>query len=144
LLVLVLLLLRPRLILYNIAADQLRPILADLVEIGLDVLNPVQGNCPGMDPWDLKREFGDKLSFMGGVDTQELLPRGTVDEVRRATRRLIDGLTSDGGGYILAATHTIPPETPLDNIFALYSEAGLTREAIFDRAASVRATRDSS
>jgi len=121
----------------------LRPILADLVEIGLDVLNPVQGNCPGMDPWDLKREFGDKLSFMGGVDTQELLPRGTVDEVRRATRRLIDGLTSDGGGYILAATHTIPPETPLDNIFALYSEAGLTREAIFDRAASVRATRDS-
>jgi len=119
----------------------LRPIIADLVEIGLDVLNPVQGNCPGMDPWELKREFGGKLSFMGGVDTQELLPRGTADQVRRATRRLIDGMTSDGGGYILAATHTIPPETPLDNIFALYSEAGLSRDAIFDRAATVRARR---
>ena len=117
----------------------LRPIIADLVEMGLDVLNPIQCNCPGMDPLELKREFGAALSFMGGVDTQDLLPHGTAAEVQRATRRLIDGMTSDGGGYILAASHTIPPETPMENIFAMYAEAGLSREAIFDCAAAVRA-----
>jgi uroporphyrinogen decarboxylase len=92
-----------------------------------------------MDALELKREFGSKLSFMGGVDTQDLLPNGTADEVRRATRRLIDGMTADGGGFILAASHTIPPETPMENIFAMYAEAGLSREAIFDRAAAARA-----
>jgi len=117
----------------------LRPIIPDLIEMGLDVLNPIQCNCPGMDPLELKREFGSALSFMGGVDTQGLLPYGTVEEVRRATRRLIEGMTADGGGYILAASHTIPPETPLDNLFALYAEAGLSREEILDRAAEVRA-----
>jgi len=119
----------------------LRPIIADLVEMGLDVLNPIQCNCPGMDALELKREFGARLAFMGGVDTQELLPHGTATEVQRATRRLIDGMTCDGGGYILAASHTVPPETPLENIFTMYAEAGLGREAIFDRAAAVRAAR---
>lgn len=118
----------------------LRPIIPDLIEMGLDVLNPIQAGCPGMDPGELKREFGHELTFMGGVDTQELLPNGSVDQVRRATRRLIDGMTSDGGGYILAASHTIPPETPEENIFAMYAEAGVGREEIFDRAAYVRAT----
>lgn len=61
-----------------------------------------------------------------------------MDEVRRATRRLIDGMTADGGGYILAASHTVPPETPPENIFAMYAETGLSREEIFDRAADVR------
>ncbi|MBN2296521.1 MAG: hypothetical protein JXM70_29100 [Pirellulales bacterium] len=116
----------------------LRPIIPDLIEIGLDVLNPIQCNCPGMDALELKREFGADLSFMGGVDTQDLLPNGTAEEVRRETRRLIDGMTSDGGGYILAASHTIPPETPLENILAMYAEAGISREEIFDRAATIR------
>lgn len=116
----------------------LRPIIPDLVEMGLDVLNPVQCNCPGMDPLELKREFGASLAFMGGVDTQGLLPHGTADDVRRATRRLIDGMTAGGGGYILAASHTVPPETPEENIFAMYAEAGLSREEILDRAADLR------
>ena len=106
--------------------------------MGLDCLNPIQSNCPGMDPLDLKREFGSSLAFMGGVDTQDLLPRGTADEVYRATRRLVEGMTSDGGGYILAASHSVPPETPLENIFAMYAAAGETREAIMDRAALLR------
>lgn len=117
----------------------LRPIIEDLIEIGVDVLNPVQCNCPGMDPLELKREFGDRLAFMGGVDTQGLLPTGSVADVRRATARLIEGMTADGGGYILAASHTIPPETPDDNVFAMYAEAGISREEIFDRAADMRA-----
>ncbi len=117
----------------------LRPIIPDLVEIGLDVLNPVQAGCPGMDPLELKREFGDSLSFMGGVDTQKLLPFGTAGEVRRETEKLIQGMTAGGGGYILAASHTIPPETPDENIFALYEVAGIRREEIMDRAADIRA-----
>ena len=116
----------------------LRPIIPDLIEIGMDVLNPVQGNCPGMDPLELKAEFGDQITFMGGVDTQDLLPNGSVTEVRRATDRLLEGMTAGGGGYILAASHTIPPETPDDNIFAMYEQAGISREEIFDRAAGIR------
>jgi len=118
-----------------------RPIIPDLIEIGMDVLNPVQCTCPGMDPLELKREFGGDIAFMGGVDTQGILPNGTADDVRRATRRLIDGMTADGG-YILAASHTIPPETPDENIFAMYEEAGITREEIFDRAAQIRSGLD--
>jgi uroporphyrinogen decarboxylase len=91
-----------------------------------------------MEAIALKRDFGSQLTFMGGVDTQELLPHATADEVRNATRKLIDIMTSDGGGYILAASHTIPPETPTDNIFAMYHEAGITREEAFDRAAQIR------
>jgi uroporphyrinogen decarboxylase len=117
----------------------LRPIIPDLVEMGLDVLNPIQCNCPGMDALELKRDFGADLAFMGGIDTQGLLPNGTASEVSRATRELIDGMTADGGGYILAASHTVPPETPVDNIFAMYREAGITREQAFDRAADIRA-----
>jgi len=116
----------------------IRPIIPDLIEIGLHVLNPIQCNCPGMDPLELKREFGGQLAFMGGVDTQGLLPHGTAEDVRRATARLIEGMTADGGGYILAASHTVPPETPDDNIFAMYAEAGLSRKEIFDRAAAIR------
>jgi uroporphyrinogen decarboxylase len=116
-----------------------RAIIPDLVEMGLDVLNPIQSHCPGMDAFELKREFGARLAFMGGVDTQDLLPNGDPDEVERATARLIEGMTSDGGGYILAASHTVPPETPDENIFAMYAAAGLSREAIFDRAADIRA-----
>ncbi|MEN6334836.1 MAG: uroporphyrinogen decarboxylase family protein [Phycisphaerales bacterium] len=116
----------------------IRPIIGDLIEIGIDVLNPIQCNCPGMDPLELKKEFGRELAFMGGVDTQDLLPHGTADQVRSATAELLEGMTADGGGYILAASHTVPPETPDDNIFAMYDEAGITREEIFDKAAALR------
>jgi uroporphyrinogen decarboxylase len=92
-----------------------------------------------MDAQELKREFGDVLSFMGGVDTQNLLPFGSASEVRRETEKLIQGMTAGGGGYILAASHTIPPETPDENIFALYEVAGIGREEIMDRAADFRA-----
>ena len=118
----------------------LHDIIGDLIEIGVDVLNPVQANCPGMDPLELKKEFGEDLTFMGGVDTQHVLPHGSVDEVRRATARLVEGMTSDGGGYILAASHTVPPETPDENLFAMYAEAGLSKEEILDCAAGIRAT----
>ena len=115
----------------------LRPIIPDLIEIGVGVLNPIQYGCPGMDAASLKAEFGRDLAFMGGVDTQSVLPHGSVDEVRRATEELIETLGA-GGGYILAASHTVPPETPDENIFAMYEVAGITRQEIFDRAAAIR------
>jgi uroporphyrinogen decarboxylase len=116
----------------------IRPIIRDLIEIGIDVLNPIQCNCPGMAPLELKKEFGRDLAFMGGIDTQGVLPNGTSSQVRKVTSELLEGMTADGGGYILAASHTVPPETPDDNIFAMYDEAGITREEIFDRAAHIR------
>jgi uroporphyrinogen decarboxylase len=114
----------------------LAPIIPDLLEIGLDLLNPIQAGCPGMEPAELKRQFGSRLSFMGGLDTQGLLPFGEEAEVRRHAAGLLELFS--GGGYILAASHTIPPETPEANIFALYREAGISREEIFDRAADLR------
>jgi len=116
----------------------IRPIIGDLIEIGIDVLNPIQCNCPGMNPLELKKEFGKDLTFMGGVDTQGVLPNGTADQVREATAELLEGMISDGGGYIFAASHAVPPETPEDNIFAMYDEAGITKEEIFDKAAHIR------
>jgi uroporphyrinogen decarboxylase len=117
----------------------LRPIIPDLIEMGMDVLNPVQSTCPGMDPVSLKKEFGREITFMGGLDTQELLPHASAGEVRRETAKLIEAMTADGGGYILAASHTIPPETPDENILAMYAAAGISREEIFDQAAVYRA-----
>ena len=113
-----------------------RPIIEDLISIGVDVLNPIQCHCAGMDAADLKKTYGGHLKFMGGLDTVELLPRGTAEEVFDGTRRLIETMTADGGGFILAASHTVPPETPMKNIFAIYAAAGVSREEIFDRAAA--------
>jgi len=116
----------------------IRPIITDLIEIGVDVLNPIQCNCPGMNPLELKKEFGKNLAFMGGVDTQGVLPNGSAAQVRKATADLLKGMTADGGGYIFAASHTVPPETPDRNIFAMYDEAGISKEEIFDKAAQIR------
>jgi hypothetical protein len=98
-----------------------------LVEIGLDVLNPVRVSCPGMDPLELKREYGRSLAFTGGVDTQGVLPSETVDEVRRATARLIEGMTADGGAYILAAPHAVPSGSRREPLRD-EPEAGISRE----------------
>jgi uroporphyrinogen decarboxylase len=116
----------------------IRPIIDDLIDIGIDVLNPIQPNCPGMNPADLKREYGNEIAFMGGVDTQGVLPNAGVKEVFKITRELVETMTADGGGYILAASHTVPPETPDENIFAMYAAAGISRESIFDKAADIR------
>ncbi len=116
----------------------LRLIIGDLIDMGITVLNPIQFGCPGMEAKSLKAEFGAHLTFMGGVDTQDLLPHGTPDAVYRATTELIETMTSDGGGFILAASHTVPPETPDANIFAMYAAAGIPKEEIFDRAAAIR------
>ena len=95
------------------------PIIPDLIEIGLDILNPLQPLAAGMDAAFLKNTYGDTICLFGGIDVQELLPRGTPEEVKRVVKEKISSL-GKGGGYILAPAHNIQPDTPLENIFALY------------------------
>lgn len=101
----------------------IRDFLPDLIEIGIDVLNPIQWRCPGMEPRKLKQDFGHRLCFHGAIDNQQTLPHGTEAEVRAEVRRMIDELASDGTGYVLAPCHNIQPVTPLGNILAMYDEA---------------------
>jgi uroporphyrinogen decarboxylase len=99
------------------------PLLHDLIEIGIDLLNPVHVSAGDMgDTARLKREFGDRLAFCGAIDTQSVLPRGTPDEVRQEVRRRIKDL-APGGGYILASVHCIQPDVPPENVCALFEEA---------------------
>ena len=99
------------------------PFLGDLVEIGVDLLNPVQVSASEMgDTARLKREFGNRLSFCGAIDTQDVLPYGTPDDVRCEVRRRIKDL-APGGGYILAAVHCIQPDVPPENVVAMLEEA---------------------
>lgn len=100
----------------------IRAILPDLIDIGIDVLNPVQWRCAGMEREGLKRDFGDKVIFHGAVDNQHTLPFGTVEDVRQ---EVIDNyrILGEGGGYILAPCHNIQVVGPAENVVAMY-EAG--------------------
>ncbi|HEY4753674.1 MAG TPA: uroporphyrinogen decarboxylase family protein, partial [Candidatus Limnocylindrales bacterium] len=95
-------------------------LIPDLLEIGVDILNPVQVSAAGMDTAELKREFGRDLVFWGGgVDTQRVLGGGTPDEVRAEARRRIDDLAA-GGGFVFATVHNIQPDVPPENILAVH------------------------
>ncbi|HPO15234.1 MAG TPA: uroporphyrinogen decarboxylase family protein [Candidatus Hydrogenedentes bacterium] len=96
-----------------------RDILPDLLAIGMQVLNPIQWRCPGMDREGLKRDFGAKLIFHGAMDNQQTLPFGSVEEVRREVEENL-AILGAGGGYILAPCHNIQPVTPPENIVAMY------------------------
>ena len=97
----------------------------DLIDIGVDILNPVQVSAGDMgDTARLKREFGDRLSFCGAIDTHTVLPHGTTAEVRGEVRRRIRDL-APGGGYILASVHCIQPDVPPENVVAMFDEAAL-------------------
>jgi uroporphyrinogen decarboxylase len=98
-----------------------RAIIPDLIEIGVDILNPIQPLAVGMDPFDLKREFGRDLTFDGGIDIQQLLPHATPSEVRAHVRRMIDQVGASGG-YILGPSHSIQSDVPLANIVAMVEE----------------------
>ena len=90
-----------------------------LIEMGVDILNPIQPKAAGMEPQNLKDKFGDKLSFCGGLDIQELLPHGTPDEVSAEAKRLVSILGKDGG-YIASAAHAVQPDTSVENILAMF------------------------
>jgi uroporphyrinogen decarboxylase len=98
------------------------PLIPDLIEVGIDALNPVQVSAANMETARLKREFGRELSFWGGVDTHKVLPTGTPAEVREEVKRRIDDLHNHGG-YVLSAVHNLQPEVPAENIVAMYEAA---------------------
>jgi uroporphyrinogen decarboxylase len=93
------------------------PILDDLVEIGMDVFNPVQPNVPGHEPQALKARLGDRLSFWGAIDQQHLLPNGTPDEIEREVARKIEILGA-GGGYMCSPAHIVQADTSMENVEA--------------------------
>ena len=93
----------------------------DLIEIGVDILNPVQPS-PEMDPPSLKKAFGGRISFHGGIDQHRALTSGTSDDVREEVELRIRQLTP-GGGYILAAAQTVMPEVPAENVICMFETA---------------------
>jgi uroporphyrinogen decarboxylase len=109
---------RARILFHSCGA--IRDLLPDLVEIGVDVLNPVQVSAAGMATAELKREFGRDLVFWGGgVDTQRVLGSGTPAEVRAETARRIADL-APGGGFVFASVHNIQANVPAENLAALW------------------------
>jgi len=100
----------------------IRKILPRMIEIGIDILNPVQWRCKGMEREGLKQDFGDQIIFHGAMDNQHTLPFASVDEVKR---EVLDNLRilGEGGGYILAPCHNIQAVGPPENIVAMYETA---------------------
>lgn len=96
-----------------------RPLLKPILDCGVDVLNPIQHACPGMDMAELKKEFGHRVIFHGGVDNQSVLPRGTVDDVRRETRDCLATLGAEREGFICCSCHNVQAGTPIENILAM-------------------------
>lgn len=98
--------------------------LDDFAEMGLDCLNPLQLSAEGMDPLKIKENYGDKFTFWGGgIDTQKTLPFGTPDEVRNQVRKNID-ILGKNGGYVFNTIHNIVANVPVENLLAMYQEAG--------------------
>lgn len=100
-----------------------RALIPELTDMGIDILNPIQYRCGNWDLAQLKREFGDRLCFHSAVDNQQLLPLGSTEDVRAEVRMLVDTLASDGTGFILGPCHNLQPNTPTENIIAMYDEA---------------------
>jgi uroporphyrinogen decarboxylase len=94
-------------------------ILGDLVELGINIVNPVQVSAARMDPEYLKKEYGDKLCFWGAIDTQHVLPKESPEGVRKEVKRIIETLGKNGG-YVLAAVHNIQPEVPAENVVTMF------------------------
>jgi len=105
-----------------------QPLLPDLIEAGLDAINPVQISCRGMDPVGLKADFGDRLTFWGGgCDTHQMLPRGTSEQVKEHVRAQVKVL-EQGGGFVFQQVHNLLADVPPENVVAMYEALGTSRE----------------
>jgi uroporphyrinogen decarboxylase len=102
------------------SCGNVRPLIPDFIEIGVQILNPVHIRARGMEPVSLKRDFGDDLVFWGGaIDTQGILPSGTPQEIKDDVRRNIDAL-APGGGFVFNTVHNIQADVPPQNILAMW------------------------
>lgn len=99
------------------------PLIGDFIEIGVEVLNPIQVSAAGMgDTQKMKADFGDRLAFWGAIDTHQVLPHGSPEDVRREVRKRIRDF-GPGGGYVVCSVHNIQPEVPPENVAAMFDEA---------------------
>jgi uroporphyrinogen decarboxylase len=105
---------KPDMLVFFHSDGNIEPIIPDLIEIGLDILNPVQPEC--MDHIEIKREYGDRLAFWGTIGTQTTMPFGDTEEVRRVVKDRIDTMGPEG--ILLAPTHVLEPDVPWENIVA--------------------------
>jgi uroporphyrinogen decarboxylase len=94
----------------------------EFIEIGIDVLNPVQPLAANMEPWRLKKEFGSDMAFLGGFDVQKLLPLGSVEDIKKGVQILLQEY-APGGGYIFGASQIVQCNTPAANIAAMFDAA---------------------
>jgi len=104
-------------------------IIPDLIEIGLDVYESVQPEAKNNSPYELKKKYGDKITFWGALGSQSTVPFGTPQDIRKEVRRLCSEL-GKGGGYILSPAKPLQPETPVENAVAVIEsfleQAGVT------------------
>jgi uroporphyrinogen decarboxylase len=99
-----------------------RPFIPDFIEIGLDIVNPIQPLAAGMEPQSLKNDFGDNVVFFGGICVQDLLPNKTPVEIKKEIKRRSKILGANGG-YIVAPAHNIQYDTSIENILAFFEGA---------------------
>ncbi len=107
---------------YHHSCGAIRKLIPDLIETGVDVLDPVQVSAAGMIPAELKAEFGDRLVFSGGVDENELLSKGAPEDVRAGVFQLLHDM-APGGGFFIGPTHNFQDDIPTENIAAMYQAA---------------------
>lgn len=107
-------------VLWYHSCGDITEIIPDLIEIGLDILNPIQPEC--IDIYSVQKKYGDKISFDGGLGTQSVLPFGTPEAVVQETERLVEAFGSNGG-FILSPSHVLEPEVPVENIDAFIRTA---------------------
>ena len=105
----------PDLIIMQHCDGAIAPILDDWIEVGLQVFNPVQPNVPGHEPEDLKSKFGDRMSFWGAIDQQQLLPNGSAEEIEADVARKIN-ILGKCGGYLCSPAHIIQSDTSIENV----------------------------
>ena len=102
------------------SCGNIRPILPDFIEMGIDIINPVHIRARGMKPAELKRDFGRDITFWGGgIDTQETLPHGNAGQIRDEVKRNIDVLAPEGG-FVFNTIHNIQGDVPAENIVTMY------------------------
>jgi uroporphyrinogen decarboxylase len=104
------------------SCGNVHPLIPDFMELGVDILNPIQVSAADMNTLTLKREFGEKLTFWGAIDTQKVLPYGSPQDVELEVKTRIKDL-APGGGYVLCAVHNIQADVGPENILAMYGSA---------------------
>jgi uroporphyrinogen decarboxylase len=107
----------PDVLVFHHSDGYIEPIIPDFIEIGMDILNPIQPEC--MDPVQIKKQFGDRLAFWGTVGTQTTFPQATPAEIKALVKERI-ATVGEGGGLLIAPTHKLQPEVPWENIVAFF------------------------